>query len=49
MTVKELISELSKYPQDMEVLKRYQDTEHGAEGYEEIFEIYIANHEIILE
>lgn len=49
MTVRQLITELSKYPQDMEVLKRYQDTEHGVEGYEEIFEIYIGNHEIILE
>ncbi|MDE6231084.1 MAG: hypothetical protein K2M37_05650 [Muribaculaceae bacterium] len=49
MTAKQLIEELSKYPQDMEVLKRYQDTEHGAEGYEETYEIYIANHEIILE
>ena len=49
MTVKELITELSKYPQDMEVLKRCENTEHGTESYEEIFEIYIGNHEIILE
>lgn len=49
MTVKELIAELSKYPQDMEVYKKYDDSEHAAHGYEDIYEVYMENHEIILE
>lgn len=49
MLVKELIEALSQYPEDMEVLKKYDDSEHAAHGYEEIYEVYKDNHEIILE
>jgi hypothetical protein len=49
MTVKELMAELAKYPEDMEVLKKYDDSEHASYGYEEIYETYISNHEVILE
>ena len=49
MTVAGLIKELSKYPQDMEVYKKYDDSEHATHGYEDIYEVYMGNHEIILE
>lgn len=40
MTVKELIEELSNYPDDLEVWKEYDDTEHAAHGMEDITEVY---------
>lgn len=49
MTVKELMAELAKYPEDMEVLKNYDDPEHGAHGEEEVDEIYKEDGYVILD
>lgn len=50
MTVKELIKILSKFDEDMEVYKRFDDVEHGiSEAYADIYEVYIGNHEVILD
>lgn len=48
MTVKELIEELAQFPDDLEVLKKYDDPEHGCDGEEPVYEVYRDGNDLLI-
>ncbi|MFG6426036.1 MAG: hypothetical protein K1W14_06520 [Muribaculaceae bacterium] len=48
MTVKELKEILSDYPDDLEVIKKYDDLEHGAHDFEDIAEVYRDRNDLLI-
>ncbi|MCM1142100.1 MAG: hypothetical protein NC453_26315 [Muribaculum sp.] len=49
MTVKELMAELAKYPEDMEVWKMWDDSEHGSHDGDVVSEVYMDDCVLIIE